>query len=58
MKIRGHYGMAKLLRVERKSAGANKARRAINRQVKAHGKLALRLEARLAIREGLEELYA
>jgi len=58
LNIRGHYSMAKHLRVERKTAGACKARRAINRQVKTHGKLALRLEAKRAIREGLEELYA
>jgi len=58
MKIRGHYGMTKLLRVERKYAGANKARRAINREAKKHGKLALRLEARQAIEAGLQELYA
>ncbi|ADR37784.1 hypothetical protein Ocepr_2336 (plasmid) [Oceanithermus profundus DSM 14977] len=58
MKIRGHYGMAKLLRVERKYAAANKARRAINREIKEHGKKALRLEAKWAIEEGLAELYA
>ena len=58
LNIRGHYSMAKHLRVERKTAGANKARRAINLQAKTHGKLALRHEAQRAIQEGLEELYA
>ena len=58
MRIRGHYGMAKLLRVERKYAAANKARRAINHEIKDHGKKARRLEAMKAIEEGLTELYA